>query len=486
LAQADVVIYDRLVPERLLDHAPQSAERIAVSSLPGTHGQRSGQIIEAMLKAVRQGRCVVRLKGGDPFLFGRGAEEAEALRAAGVSYEVVPGVTSGLACAAFAGMPLTHRLHASAVALVTGHECAEKSVAGLDWAALARFPGTLVFYMGMSRMPQIVESLIAQGKPSETPSAVIRWGTTGEQRTIESALKNIPAAVRQAGITPPALIVIGTVTELRPHLSWWERRPLFGKRVLVTRPRQQSAELMRRLDLLGAVAYALPTVEIHEPADWSVVDRALADLPRYDWLVFTSANGVHALIRRLREIGRDLRALGSLQLAAIGPATADALQGYQLQPDLVPPKFDSETFANTLAARAAGKRILLARADRGRELLRDELTKVAEVEQIAVYSQTDALTADSPSFGRIERGEIDYVTVTSSNIVRALHRNLGGLGREMIAGARVKLVSISPVTSATIHELGWPVTAEAKEATMTGLIEAMVKDVEECRGGARH
>jgi uroporphyrinogen III methyltransferase/synthase len=474
LAQAEVVIYDRLVPERLLDGVPQSAQRIAVDSLPGQHAERCPHIISELLAAAHSGKRVVRLKGGDPFLFGRGAEEAEALRQAGIPFEVVPGVTSALAAAAYAGIPLTHRLHASGVALVTGHECAGKAGA-IDWAALARFPGTLVVYMGMKRLPQIVATLLEQGKPPQTPAALVRWGTTGEQRTITAALEELPARVKETGLTPPALIIIGEVVSLWPQLSWWEERPLFGKRVLVTRPRHQAEDLLRRLEELGAVAHALPLLEIREPADWSAVDHALATLKQFDWLVFTSSNGVHALIGRLRHLGRDLRALGTVQIAAIGPGTAEALLGYHLIADVVPPRFDSESLVECLRPLVTGKRVLLARADRGRELLREQLESVAKVEQVAVYSQVDASAAGSAGLRPLAEGNVDYVTVTSSNIARALHQAADLLTHERIKQGEIKLVSISPVTSATIRELNWPVAAEATEATTEGVVEAMVR-----------
>jgi uroporphyrinogen III methyltransferase/synthase len=468
-----VVIYDRLLPERLLDFVPPTAERIAVASLPGRHAERCPHITTALLDAARSAKCVVRLKGGDPFLFGRGAEEAEALRLAGIPYEVVPGVTAALGAAAYAGIPLTHRLHASAVALVTGHECAKPDVT-IDWSALARFPGTLAFYMGIANLPLITQNLIAHGKPPGTPAAAISWGTTGEQRTVEGPLDRLADAVREAGLMPPALVVIGSVARLRSQLTWWEDRPLIGKRVLVTRPHHQAEGTIRRLEELGAVAFSLPTVAIGDPADWTGVDRALGDLRRYDWLVFTSANGVHAFIRRLRHLGRDLRALGQLKIAAIGPGTADALRGYQLEADFIPARFDSGTLAAALRERGAGQRFLLARADRGRDVLREELAKAAEVTQIAVYSQTDALEGSAPVLEKLNQGEMDFITLTSSNIARALHARLDPAARERIRRGEIEIVSISPVTSAAVRELGWPVAAEATQATTAGVIEALI------------
>lgn len=475
LARADLVLYDRLVPPRLLEHAPVHAERICVSDLPGCHPERWPHIHAVMIDAARKGKRVVRLKGGDPFIFGRGGEEAEALRQAGIGYEIVPGVTSGLGAAACAGIPLTHRLHASAVAFITGHEQGGKPGSILDWDALARFSGTLVVYMGIARLPQVVQALIEHGKDPATPAAAIRQATTGQQQTLSAPLCDLSEAVRTAGMKSPAIVVIGSVVSLWPHLAWFEERPLFGQRVLVTRPQHQAGELVHRLEELGAQPFTLPALEIREPADWTLVDRALAELPRYDWLVFTSANGVHALFRRLRQVGRDLRALATVRLAAIGPATAAALREYLLEPDLIPSEFRSESLAAALKERVAGRRVLLARADRGRDLLREELATVAAVEQVAVYAQVDALDADSQALGLLREGQIDYVTVTSSNIARVLARALDGASRARIEAGEVQLVSISPVTSATIRELGLPVAAEASEYTTSGVLDALVK-----------
>jgi uroporphyrinogen III methyltransferase/synthase len=475
LAQADRVVYDRLVPRSFLGHAPATAERICVADLPGNHTERYTSVDEALIAPARQGKRVVRLKGGDPCLFGRAGEEAEALRRAGIPYEIVPGVTSGTAAAAFAGIPLTHRSYASAVAFVTGRENPAKGESALDWNAIARFPGTLVVYMGLKRIEPTVQVLLDNGKDPDTPAAAIEWGTTGRQRTVEALLRGLPAAVRAADIQSPALIVIGPVVALRPHLAWFEDRPLFSKHVLVTRPRRQAEDLLRRLEKLGAVAYSLPAVDILEPADWAPVDRALLNLSGYDWLVFTSANGVHAFIRRLGHLGLDLRALGNVRLAAIGPSTAEALRGYYLEPDLIPAEYRSESLAAALKGRVAGRRVLLARADRGRELLREELGAVAVVDQIVVYAQVDAINPDSEVLRRLRDGGIDYVTLTSSNIARAFVHALDSASRAQIEAQRVQLVSISPVTSAIVRELGLPVAAEAKEYTAAGVVEVLIR-----------
>jgi uroporphyrinogen III methyltransferase/synthase len=475
LGQADLILYDKLVPQRILDYAPLSSERICVADLPGPHPERGPHIHRLMIGAVRQGRRVVRLKGGDPFLFARGGEEAQALSDAGVAYEIVPGVSAGPAAAAFAGIPLTHRLHASAVAFITGHEDPNKPDNNLDWRALAQFPGTLVIYMGMSRLGQLVQALLENGKSPTTPTAVIQWGTTGDQRTIETRLAGVVAAAHDAGMHAPAIVVIGSVVSLRRQLAWFEKRPLFGKHIIVTRPRAQSADLARRLEQLGAVPHVLPVVEVGEPADWGPADRALLNLAAYQWLVFTSGNGVHAVVSRLRKLGRDLRALGPLQLAVIGPGTAEALRAHNLEPDLMPAEYRSESLAAALKERVAGRRILLARADRGREILRDELAAVATVEQIVVYSQTDAVETNAELLHRLGEGKINYVTLTSSNIARAFLRGLDTSCRSRIEARQVELVTISPVTSATVRDMGFPVAAEATEYTTSGVVEALIR-----------
>ena len=473
LGRADLVLYDQLVSPRLLDFAPPSARRVCVTELHEHHVERVPLVSKMLIEAAQAGQCVVRLKGGDPYIFGRGAEDGEMLRRAGILFEVVPGITAAIGAGAFAGIPLTHRHHASAVAFVTGHEEPGKSDPLLDWSALARFPGTLVVYMGVSRLRAYVQALLDHGKPADTPAALVHRAATGRQRTIVATLAQLPDAAQ--GITSPSLVIIGAVVQLRPVLNWFEQRPLFGKHVLVTRPRHQAAAMAHRLEELGAEVTLLPTVEVREPEDWALADRAIGELDRYQWLIFTSANGVHFFIRRLRHCGRDLRALGALRLAVIGPATAEALRSYHLEPDLMPAEFRSEALADALRASVAGQRILLARADRGREVLREQLAEVAEVEQVAVYSQVDTLEIDPQTAELLRQGAIQYVTLTSSNIVRSLVRLVDAETLAKLRDGTVQLVSISPVTSAAIRELGLPVAAEAEEYTTEGVIAALVK-----------
>ncbi|MBI1833072.1 MAG: uroporphyrinogen-III C-methyltransferase, partial [Planctomycetes bacterium] len=475
LRKADLVLYDKLVSPVLLEYAPESAEKRCVTALAEHHDERILPIHDVMIAAARSGKCVVRLKGGDPLVFGRGAEEAEVLRQAGIPVEIVPGVTAALGAGAYAGISLTHRAHASAVAFVTGHENPRKPESAVDWTALARFPGTLVIYMGMSRLDRIIATLLAEGKDPQTPAAVVQYATLGTQRTLTAPLAELARRVREEGLTAPALVFIGPVVALRDELAWFERRPLFGKRVLITRPKHQAGEMVHRLVELGAVPFVLPSVEIRPLEDWRLVDQAIRSLPTYHWLVFTSANGVRAFLGRLEALGFDLRALGSTRLAAIGPKTAQALADYHLRPDIVPARFQSEDLAAALLAHIQpGQRVLLARADRGREVLKEQLETHCLVEQIAVYSQVDAVESDSEVMDALRRGEIEFVTLTSSNIARALLERLDATCRRRIEAGEIKLISISPVTSDAVRALGLPVAGEATEATTDGVIDAMV------------
>ena len=487
LGQADLVIYDKLVPPSILTPIRPGARVVCVSELNANHPADRQPVLEAMIEAARAGQRVVRLKGGDPSIFGRGGEEGDGLYRAGVAFETVPGVTSALGAAAFAGIPLTHRSHSSAVAFVTGHENPEKPETALDWANLAKFPGTLVIYMGMSRLDRIVEQLIADGKDPATPAAAVQWATLGDQHTITASLAKLPKTVRHAGMAAPALVIIGSVVELRPRMQWFENLPLFGQRILVTRPRHQADEFAQRIVALGGVPYLLPTVEIREPDDWSPVDQAIQSLATYQWLVFTSANGVRAFIERLRLLGFDLRSLGGVKLATIGPKTADALRRYHLDPDLVPERFQSEDLAAALVgAIQPGDRILLARADRGRDILREVLSVTHHVDQVAVYSQVDAAIDGEVLLKHLRRGEVDFITLTSTNIARALLSPLDETTKLRIRAGELGLVSISSVTSDEIRRHDLPIAAEASEATMEGVLQAIVELTAKKRTGDRH
>src|SRR5262249_53840009 len=424
-----------------------------------------------------------RLKGGDPLVFGRGAEEASALRDAGVPFVVIPGVTAGIGATSYAGIPVTHRGMASAVAFVTGHNDPEAVETGgrLDWSALARFPGTLVVYMGVTHLGSICRTLIREGKPADTPAAVVETGTLPSQRTHVATLEQMPGLAREKGVRPPALLIVGEVVGQRDQLAWYERLPLFGQRIAVTRPVAETPRSAAILEAMGAEGVLAPTVEIRPISNPGPLDAAIARLEEFDWLVFTSANGVRFFLRRLEELGRDLRALGRIRLAAIGPTTAEALAGYHLRADLMPDSFRSEALAAALGDRAAGTRILLARADRGRAVLREELEHLADVTQAAVYQNADASTLPEGVAERIADGAVDWITLTSSAITTRLHALLPESARRCI-GREVRLASLSPVTSETAAHLGWDVAVEAKEYTWEGMVRSLVERVAAERG----
>jgi uroporphyrinogen III methyltransferase/synthase len=484
LARADVIVYDHLAGSRLLDLAPRAAVRICAGKSSGHCTLTQEQIQEILAEHALAGRRVVRLKGGDPLVFGRGAEEAVCLRARGIPFEIVPGVTAAVGVTAYAGIPITHRNAASAAAFVTGHVDPESKEAEnpLDWEALARFPGTLVVYMGVTHLEGICRTLIRLGKPAETPAAIVQSGTTSSQRTLTATLKTIAGKARDAGVRPPALLVVGTVVGLRDELIWYERLPLFGRKIVVTRPRAEAIRSAQELEALGAEVLLAPTVKIGPMNDTGPLDRAIDRLAEYEWLVFTSSNGVRMFLRRLLQRGRDVRALGRTKLAAIGPSTATALTRYHLRADLVPGSYRSESLVEDLAREARGTKILLARADRGRMLLKYELEKLADVDQVAVYRQADVATLPHGIVDRISNATVDWITLTSSAITARLHALLPESAQARV-GREVRLASISPVTTETAVRLGWTVSAEASEFTWKGLVEALVAADQRLRQG---
>ena len=474
LATADAVVYDHLIHPRLLDLAPVSAERHPVGKRAGHLIKTQEEIHAILIDLARRGLRVVRLKGGDPFVFGRGGEEAEALARAGVRFRVTPGVTAGLGATAYAGIPVTHRDSASAVAFVTGHGEPGESESRLDWDALARFPGTLVIYMGVTRLRAICEALVRGGRSPVTPAALIQSGTLGSQRVATANLRDLPGRAVEAGLGPPALLVVGEVVARAEGIDWFTRLPLFGRRVVVTRPSDESDRSATDLEALGAEVIVAPTVAILPIEGGGPLDSAIARLESFHWLGFTSGNGVRHFLKRLDGLGFDLRALGPIKLAAIGPATAEALRSAGLRADLVPPSFRSEGLAEAMVPLVQGRRVLLIRADRGRDVLREILAEVAEVEQVAAYRNVDAHALPAGVDDRIARGGVDWVTLTSSAIADRFHGLLSVAARDRIARGEVRLASLSPVTSSAIQGLGWPVGVEAARHDWPGLIAAIL------------
>src|SRR6185369_8995407 len=431
-----------------------------------------GEINLYLAELVKTHAIVVRLKSGDPMVFARAGEELDFLAQRSIPFEIIPGVTAALAAAAYAGIPVTHRDTASAVAFVTGQEDDAKTASSLDYAALARFPGTLVFYMGVTTAGHWSQALLAAGKPPHTPVAVLRRVTTPGQHRVDTNLGDVAQVIEQQHLRPPIVFIVGEVATHGPAWSWFEKRPLFGQSVLVTRPIDQAAGLVRPLAELGANVLIQPAIEIKPLRLTDTSDRALDVLDRFDWLVFSSSNGVRCFFDRLLDPlvqpPRDIRALGKIKIAAIGPGTAEELSRYSMKADIVPDEYRAESLAQSLAGAAAGKRFLLIRASRGREILAEELAKAgALVEQLVVYESTDVESADPTIITKMTAGQIHWTTVTSSAIARSLVNLFGD------ALHKTKLASISPITSATLRELGFEPAAEAKEYTMAGVVKAI-------------
>ena len=469
IARADVILYDRLIPPSALDGARAEAELVFVGKEGGGASVPQEQTESLMLERALEGMTVVRLKGGDPFVFGRGGEEALALRAAGVPYEVVPGVTSGVAAPAYAGIPVTHRELASAVALITGSENPEKPDTALDWRALAAFPGTLVFYMGVRRLPAIAAALIAAGRPASEPVAVVQEGTLPGQRTVTGTLETIAELVQREGIRPPSITIVGPVVGLGEELAWLTPRPLAGRSVAVTRARAQSSGLARRLQELGARVIEAPAIRVR------MIPGPAPNLAAYDLLCLTSANAVEALFERLAGDHHDARSLAGLTVAAIGPGTARALGERGLLADIVA----EQSVAESLVASLAGipvQRALLARASSGRDVLPDALReRGAEVDVLALYETlAEPLTAITLKAAL----EADYITFTSSSTVENFLAAAGITGSG--AGSfspQTRIVSIGPVTSKTLSEHGLEPHVEAERHDVDGVIAALLADV---------
>ncbi|NIL98096.1 MAG: uroporphyrinogen-III C-methyltransferase [Planctomycetales bacterium] len=479
LRSADVVVYDYLANPLILLHARAGTETICL----GRHGQgrimSQEEVNRLLVDRAAAGLEVVRLKCGDPAVFGRMAEELEALVAGKIGFEIVPGITAALAAPSLAGVPVTHRDGSSAVALVTGQEqLGQDGPPKVDFAALARFPGTLVFYMGITTAPSWSSALIEAGLATSTPAVIVRRCGWTDQQVIPATLGEVADKIDQEKLRPPAVVMIGQACRPETLFSWSRKRPLTGQTVLVTRPLHQAAEMCGKLVERGAGCMVQPAIAIEPPADWSPVDQALDQLATYDWLVFSSANGVRSLLDRIWQRQGDLRCLGDTQLAVIGPRTAEALGHYYLKADVEPAAYRAEALADALAAGAANRRFLLCRASRGRDVLAQRLTAAGgQVDQIVVYHSRDVAQPAEEVRQALQAGQVDWITVTSSAIARSLAAMFGDLLR------RSRVASISPVTSETLRELGYPPHVEAVDYTTDGLIDAMVADKQSAAGG---
>ena len=474
LARADVVVYDRLVSPRLLDLAADGAQLIYVGKAPGDHTLGQDEINKLLVDKARGGATVVRLKGGDPFVFGRGGEEALAAADAGIEFEVVPGVTAGVAAAACAGIPLTHRGLAGQVAFITAHDAAGEGVKHLDFDALARFDGTLVFYMGVANLEPICRGLIGAGLSADTPAAVVQWGGTGRQRTVSAAVDALPQLAAEAAIKPPAVIIIGQVAALRDKLAWFERRPLFGRRIAVTRAAAQSAGMIDALQRLGADVLAAPAIRIAPADDSQPMRDVIAELADFNWVVFTSTNAVDAFFAALADADLDSRALAGCRICTIGSATAERLATFGLRPDAQPTKAVGGEIAAAVAAHGelAGAKILCPRSDIARgELIESLQAAGAEVREVVAYrTVAEEINAEALS-DLLARDGLHWLTFASPSAVTNF---FDAVAPEHLRSSSARLASIGPVTSRALAELGLAVAAEAKSHSAAGLVDAIV------------
>ncbi|WP_367360251.1 uroporphyrinogen-III C-methyltransferase [Syntrophus sp. (in: bacteria)] len=472
LQEAEVVIYDHLISPELLDMARRDARLIYAGKEGGRHTLSQAEINQRLLEEAGSGRVVARLKGGDPFVFGRGGEEAEELARAGIPFEVVPGVTSAISVPAYAGIPLTHRRFTASVAFVTGHEDPLKEQSEIDWKSLAGM-GTLVFLMGVRNLPQIAASLVARGKKPDTPAAMIRWGTTVDQETLTGTLADIAERAEAAGFKPPAILVVGGVVGLRKDLNWFETQPLFGKGVVITRPEPQAASMAALLRDAGARVVSFPTIRIAPPESWDELDAAIQRLETYSWLIFTSANGVHHFLERLRAAGKDLRDLKGIRLCTIGPATAAVLEGQGLRVDLVPETYLSEGVVAAFERYdLSGQRILLPRAEKARDVIPNELARRgASVDVVTAYRTVNSGRKAAELAEQIALGRVDVLTFTSPSTVTNFLEIMGPDFLPIPAGIRV--ACIGPVTAAAARKAGLPVDILQEAYTVPGLVESL-------------
>ncbi|MBI2918674.1 MAG: uroporphyrinogen-III C-methyltransferase [Chloroflexi bacterium] len=472
VGRADVVVYDRLINPQLLSLARPDAELIYVGKGPQERQAEQEDITALLVSRALEGKTVVRLKGGDPYVFGRGGEEAETLVAAGVPFEVLPGVTSAIAAPAYAGIPLTHRDYASSFAVVTGRESEDRDWVRTGWDKLATATDTLVVLMGLGNIEAIVENLVGHGRPASTPVALVHRGTQPQQVTVTGTLADIVQRARDAKLSSPVAMVVGEVVRLRERLRWFDSRPLFGKRVLVPRTREQAGQLSRLLAEAGAQPVELPTISVHPPTDWGPLDKAIGHLSRYRWIAFTSVNGVKFFFQRLQAKKRDTRALGRCHIAAIGPATAKALEARYLRPDLIPAEYTSaEVFVELIKVIVPGQRVLLPRADIAPEVLAEGLRKYgAAVDEVAAYHTETPSGPSAEAQALFRNGQVDAVAFTSSSTVQGL---VALLGPDRGTLDRCVVACIGPVTAATARELGLRVDVEAAEHTIQGLVQAL-------------
>jgi len=473
LKSAHVVVYDYLVNESLLSLADSDAEIIYVGKKSGLHTMHQRDINKLLVEKANEGLTVARLKGGDPFIFGRGGEEAVALSKAGITFEIIPGITSAIAVPAYAGIPLTHRDHSSAACLITGHEDPEKDKSKINWESLAQFSGTLVFLMGIANLEKIVGKLVENGLSEETPAGVVSNGTTPNQRTVIGTLGTICDRFTEQGLKPPGIIVVGDVVGLKDSINWFESKPLFGRVILVTRPQEQALDFIRRLSDLGARCLLLPTITIKPPESWKDMDEAIGNISAYDWILFTSVNGVRYFFDRLYNAGKDARSIGNARIGAIGPKSEEALVERGIRPDLIPEEYFSGGVADALREYdIQDKRILMPRPLIAGKYLPEKLREMgALVDEVEAY-RTVRPRDNQVEFDMLMKEEIDVVTFTSPSTVRnfvAMFKNRPAFDKIV----RSKIACIGPVTEREAMKEGLKVSIIANKYTAEGLSMAI-------------
>ena len=473
LSEADVVVYDYLSSDELLALARPDAEFIYVGKIAGNHAMKQGDINKLLIRKAKEGKIVARLKGGDPYIFGRGGEEAEELVDAGVPFEEIPGISSSIAGPAYAGIPLTHRAYSSSVTIITGHEDPTKPGSVHNWNALARSASTLVFLMGMKNLPEIAAKLMEAGMSGDTPAALVYWGTTARQRSLASTLADLPDAAVREGFKNPSIIVVGDVVKLKDKLDWFEKKPLFGRTVVVTRAREQASDSAALLAAKGARVIQFPTIKIVPMEDYAALDEAVGRLSRYGWVVFTSVNGVRFFRERLLALHLDARALGSVKVAAIGPATAKAVEAMGIRPDLVPSSYVAEAVAEAmLKLGMKGQKVLLPRAEEARDVLPRALREAgAEVDVIAAYRNVPSDDNREKVMEALEEGSLDCVTFGSSSTVRNFLASIPL--DELKKHPGVRFAAIGPVTAETMRSLGLTPDIQPEKFTIPGMVDAV-------------
>ena len=474
IKEADVVVYDYLANKRFLEYAGKRAEIIYVGKQGGAHTLPQDEINKLIIKKAQKGKIIARLKGGDPFIFGRGGEEAEEIIQAGIPYEVIPGVTAGVAAAAYAGIPLTHRDFTTTVAFITGHEDPAKEDSNIYWDKISTGIGTLVFYMGIGNLEPNMKKLIENGRSPDTPVALIRWGTTSNQETIIGTIKDIAEKAKQANFKAPAITVVGGVVSLRDKLRWFDKKPLFGKKIIVTRSREQASDFSVLLEKYGAEPIEFPTIETVPPKDWKEIDRAIKNLPKYDWAIFTSINGVKYFVERLKKQGKDIRELKGIKICAIGPATAKAIEDLGIKVDLLPKEYRAESIITGLGkTKIKGRRFLLPRALKAREVLPEEIKRLGgKVDVVTAYRTVQPKEKTDEIRKMLREKRVDVVTFTSSstveNFVNMFKRNeVPGI----LNGTRV--ACIGPITKDTATKLGIKTDIMPEKYTIPALTEAI-------------